>query len=203
MKLYNGLGPNPQVVRMFIAEKGLDIPIEDVDLMAGENRKEPHLSRNPTGGLPALELDDDSCIAEITAICEYLEDRHPEPALIGTTPEQKAETRMWTRRIDLGICEPLTAGFRYAEGLQLFQDRMRCIPEAADGLKALAQDKLAWLDGQLAGRQFVCGDRFTLADIMLYAFLTFGANVGQPVPEKLGNVQALLKRVGERPGAAA
>lgn len=203
MKLYNGLGPNPQVVRIFIAEKALDIPTEDVDLMAGENRKGPHLSRNPTGGLPSLELDNGSYLSEITAICEYLEDKHPTPALIGSTPEEKAEVRMWTRRIDLGICEPLTAGFRYAEGLQLFQDRMRCIPEAAEGLKAVARDKLEWLDGQLQGRQFVCGDRFTLADIMLYAFLTFGASVGQPVPESLHNVQALLKRVGERPASAA
>ncbi len=203
MKLYNGLGPNPQVVRMFIAEKGLDIPVQDVDLMAGENRQQAHLARNPAGGLPVLELDDGSFLSEITAICEYLEDRHPTPALIGSTPEEKAAVRMWTRRIDLGICEPLTAGFRYAEGLQLFQDRMRCIPEAADGLKAVARDKLEWLDGQLEGRQFVCGDRFSLADIMLYAFLTFGANVGQPVPEQLGNVQALLKRIGERASASA
>lgn len=203
MKLYNGLGPNPQVVRMFIAEKGIDIDIQDLDLMKGENRQQPHLSRNPTGGLPTLEMDNGEHLAEITAICEYLEDKFPEPALIGTTAEEKAITRMWTRRIDLGICEPMTTAFRGSEGLQLFQDRMRCLPEAADGLKAVAQDKIRWLDSQLQGRPFVCGDRFTLADIFLYCFLGFGASVGQPVPDDCANIQALLKRIGARASASA
>lgn len=203
MKLYNGLGPNPQIVRIFIAEKGLDIPMEDVDIMAGDNRKEPHLSRNPAGGLPTLELDDGSFLSEITAICEYLEEKQPQPALIGSTPEERAEARMWTRRIDLSIVEPMTHAFRASEGLGLFKDRVRTFPEAADGLKAHVREKLVWLDGLMAGRQYVCGDRFTLADILLYAFVTFGGNVGQPLPDECGNIKALIERVGERPSAQA
>lgn len=203
MKLYNGLGPNPQVVRIFIAEKGMDIPLEEVDIMAADNRKEPHLKRNPAGGLPTLELDDGSFLSEITAICDYLEEKQPEPALIGSTPEERAETRMWTRRIDLQIVEPMSQGFRYSEGLPLFKDRVRCLPEAADGLKTIAREKLVWLDGQLAGKQYVCGDRFTLADILLYAFVKFGGSVGQPLPEACGNIKALVERVDARPSAQA
>ncbi|HEY1638496.1 MAG TPA: glutathione S-transferase N-terminal domain-containing protein [Rhizomicrobium sp.] len=93
MKLYNSIGPNPRVVRMFVAEKDLEIPLVEVDLMAGENRREPYLQKNAAGQLPALELDDGRCITEITAICEYLEDTHPAPPLIGSTPEERAETR--------------------------------------------------------------------------------------------------------------
>jgi len=104
MKLYDSVGPNPHVVRMFIAEKGIEIPTETVDIMAGANRKPDYLAKNPGGGSPALELDDGSVLAEITAICEYLEERFPTPPLLGSTAEERAETRMWTRRIDLGIC---------------------------------------------------------------------------------------------------
>ena len=100
-------------------------------------------------------------------------------SLIGTNAQERGETRMWTRRIDLGIVEPMTAGFRYAEGLKMFSSRMRCIPQAADDLKAIAKEKLAWLDGQIAGRPFICGDRLTLADILLFAFLQFGDTVRQ------------------------
>lgn len=203
MKLYNGLGPNPQVVRIFMAEKGMDIPLEQVDIMAAENRKEPHLSRNPAGGLPTLELDDGSFLSEITAICEYLEEKQPEPALIGTTPEERAECRMWTRRIDLQIVENMTSAFRYSEGLPLFKERVSTIPEAADGLKALVRERMAWLDGQIEGKQYVCGDRLTLADILLYAFVTFGGSVGQPLPDECGNIKALVERVGARPSAKA
>jgi glutathione S-transferase len=203
MKLYNSLGPNPHVVRMFLKEKGIEVPMLEIDLMAGENRKPQYMKVNAVGQMPALELDDGSALCEITAICEYLEDTHPEDPLVGSTPEQKAETRMWTRRIDLNIIEPLANGFRFAEGLQLFKDRIHCIPQAADDLKAIAREKLAWLDEQMAGKQFVCGDRFTLADILLYCFLNFGAQVGQPFDPALKNVSAWYERVGARPSASA
>jgi glutathione S-transferase len=142
VKFYNSVGPNPRVVRMFLAEKGLTIPVREVDLMAGENRKPEHLARNPHGQMPALELDDGGFVSEIVAICEYLEDKNPDPPLIGASPEEKAQCRMWTRRIDLNICEPLANGFRFSLGLRLFKDRVLCIPEAADGLKRIAQDRL-------------------------------------------------------------
>jgi glutathione S-transferase len=203
MKLYNSIGPNPRVVKMFIAEKGMDIPRVEVDLMAGDNRKEPHLSRNPAGQMPALELDDGTCIAEILPICEYLDEVQPNPPLIGTNAEERAVTRMWTRRIDLNICEPMANGFRYSTGLRLFENRMRVIPQAADDLKALAAEKLAWLDGLIAGRAFVVGDRFTLADILLFVFIEFGAQVGQPLDAANKNLTAWKARIGERASAAA
>jgi glutathione S-transferase len=202
VKFYNSIGPNPRVVRMFMAEKGLKIPSQDVDLMAGDNRKPDHLARNPHGQMPALELDDGSFISEILAICEYLEDTNPSPALIGTNPKEKAEARMWTRRVDLNIVEPLTNGFRFSQGLRLFKDRIVTIPEAADGLKKIAQDRLSWLDGQMAGKDFLCGKRFTLADIHLFCFLEFGTQVGQPLNPENKNIAAWFERVKARPSTA-
>ncbi len=202
MKFYNSIGPNPRVVTMFMAEKGITLPEVEIDLRGGENRRPPYSSDvNPAGQTPALELDDGSVLTEITAICEYLEERFPAPALIGTTAEERANTRMWTRRVDLKICEPLTNGFRFAEGLPLFEQRMRCLPEAAAGLKAVAQDGIRWLDPLIAGRDFIAGDRITLADILLFAFLDFGAGVGQPIAPAAGNVTAWYGRMKARPSA--
>jgi len=203
MKLYHSIGPNPHVVRMFIAELGLDIEVIEIDLMAGENRQEEHLKRNPSGQSPTLELDDGSFLSEITAICEYLDDKQGSTDLIGKTPEERAETRMWTRRVDLQIIEPLTTGFRYSEGLELFKSRMQTIPEAAEGLKAIAQEKITWLDGEMKGKDYICGSRFSLADIMLFCFLVFGETVGQTVGKENTNISSWIERVKERPSASA
>jgi glutathione S-transferase len=203
VKFYNSMGPNPQVVRMFMAEKDIDIPREEIDLRTGENRQEPYLSRNPSGTSPCLELDDGSYLSEITTICEYLEEKFPNPLLIGSTPEARAKTRMWVRRIDLGIVEPMANGFRYGEGLAMFKDRIHCIPQAADDLKQIAQEKIAWLDGQMGGNEFVLGERFTLADILLYVFLSFGEQIGQPLNRENKWVSAWFDRVASRPSAKA
>ena len=203
MKLHNGLGPNPRTVRMFLAEKGLTLPLVEVDLMGGENRRAPYTDKNPSGQLPCLELDDGTILAEILPICEYVEEKRPQPPLVGTTPEERAVTRMWTRRVDLNIVEPMANGFRYAEGLMLFKDRIHTIPQAANDLKAIAQEKLAWLDGLMNGNQFIAGARFTLADIFLFAFLDFGRTVGQPIDPNLKWVNGWFDRVGSRPSAAA
>ena len=202
MKLYTGLGPNPRVVRLFMAEKGVELPMTTVDIMKAENRGAEHVARNPAGQLPTLELDNGTMLAEILPICEYLEEKYPQPALIGATPEERAVTRMWTRRIDLNICEPMTNGFRFAEGLPLFKDRLRCMPQAADDLKTLAQEKIAWLDGLIAGRDYIAGPKLTLADLLLFAFLDFGAQVGQPVRESNRNIFAWYGRMKARPSAA-
>ena len=203
MKLYNSIGPNPQVVRMFLAEKGVKVPTEDVNLMAGENRQAAHLKRNPHGQMPCLELDNGHYVSEILPICEYFEEKSPTPPLIGKTPEERAETRMWTRRIDLNICEPMANGFRFSAGLPLFKDRIVTVPEAAEGLKKIAADRLKWLDGQMAGREYVCGNRFTLADILLFVFVGFGAQVGQPLDASNKNIAAWFDRVKQRPSASA
>ena len=202
MKLYTSLGPNPRMVSMYLREKGLDLPTEQVDIMGAENRREPYLKRNPAGQLPCLELDDGRVIAETVAICEYLEEKKPDPPLIGRTAEERAETRMWQRRIELGITEHLYNAFRYAEGRPLFESRMRVLPEAADGLKAIVREKLAWLDGLMAGRSFVAGDRLTLADLILFAAIEFGGTVGQPLDPGLANLGAWYERIGKRPSAA-
>ena len=204
MRLYNSIGPNPRVVRMFMAEKGIDIPKVEVDLMTGENRGTEHLKRNPHGQMPTLELDDGSFLAEILPICEYLEEKHPSPALIGSTPEERANTRMWTRRVDLNICEPMANGFRFSEGLPLFKDRIYTAPEAANSLKAMAQNRLKWLDGQMGdGRTFVAGDKVSLADVLLYCFVDFGGQVGQPLNPEFQNLTAWFTRMKTRPSTAA
>ncbi len=204
MKLYDSVGPNPRIVRMFMAEKGIKMPVQKVDLRGGENRQDAHLKRNPHGQMPTLELDDGSYLSEVTAICEYLEEKQPNPPLIGTTPEQRAECRMWTRRIDLNICEPLAMGFRFAEGLKMFQNRIVCVPEAAPGLKRIAADRLKWLDGQMSdGREYICGSRFTLADIHFYCMLDFAGQVGQPLDPANTHVAAWFARIGQRPSVKA
>src|SRR5437868_1896733 len=119
MKLYNSGGPNPRMVRMFMAEKGVSPERVEIDLRGGENRREPYMKVNPAGQTPALVLDDGTVITEITAICEYVDEiKKDTPSLIGDTPEERANTRMWARRIDLNILEPATNGFRFAEGLK-------------------------------------------------------------------------------------
>jgi glutathione S-transferase len=203
MKLFNSMGPNPHVVRMFIAEMGIDIETIEIDLMGGENRQNSYLKKNPSGQLPALELDDGSFLAEITVICEYLDELNGHTNLIGTNPQERAETKMWTRRIDLQIIEPLTNGFRYAEGYDLFKDRLHLIPEAANDLKAIAQERLTWLDKQLEGKEFICGDRFSLADIMFYCFLHFGSTVGQSINQDNTNIVSLYEKIGIRESSSA
>ena len=205
MKFYNSRGPNPRMVRMFMAEKGIDnISKVEVDLLAGENRREPYTKVNPSGQCPALELDDGTVIAEITAICEYLDEiKKDTPSLIGDTPAERANTRMWTRRIDLNIVEPAANGFRFSDGLKLFQNRIRCIPEAAEGLKATARDKLAWLEGLMGSKPFVGGSKISMADIMLFAFVDFLNGVKQPLDPANKNLAAWFGRMKARPSAAA
>jgi len=204
MKFYNSIGPNPRMVRMFMAEKGLTVPKVEVDLRGGENRREPYLKANPSGQMPALELDDGTVLAEITAICEYVDEvKKDTPSLIGDTAEERAKTRMWTRRIDLNIVEPAVNAFRYAEGLKLFQNRIRCIPQAADDLKAVARERLAWLDGLVGDKPFIGGAKLTMADIMLFAFLDFMKDVGQPLDPACKHLTAWFGRMKARPSAAA
>jgi glutathione S-transferase len=153
--------------------------------------------------MPTLELDDGRYLAEITAICEYLEEKHPSPSLIGATAEERAMTRMWTRRVDLYIVEPMLTGFRSAEGYGLFKDRMRLLPQAAADLKLIAQEKITWLDGLIGGRDFIASHRCTLADILLFCTLDFAATVGQPVNRDNTNIAAWFDRMASRPSASA
>jgi glutathione S-transferase len=204
MKFYDSIGPNPRIVRMFMAEKGIEIPKQTVDLRGGENRQEAHLKRNPMGQMPTLELDNGKYLAEITAICEYLEEKHPNPPMIGATAEERAECRMWARRVDLNIAEPLANGYRYGEALRFFEKRIPVAPEASPGLKMVAAKRLQWLNGQMAdGREWLCGKRFTLADMLLYCWVDFGNQIGQPLDPGNTNIAAWFARVAQRPSAKA
>jgi glutathione S-transferase len=204
MNFYNSLGPNPRLVRIFALEKGIDLPeTVEVDIMGGENRQADYLAKNPSGELPALALDDGRVLAETVAICEYLDETSPGPSLLGETAEDRALTRMWIRRVEIWITGPMTDAFRSAEGAGMFEGRRHLIPQAADDWKAIGQEGLAKLNEQIEGRDFVAGDSLTLADIVLYALLDFGAAVGQPIDPKHGNVQAWFERMAARPSAEA
>lgn len=203
MLLLDALSPAPRTLRMYLAEKGLELPARQVDVFTGENRQPPYLVHNPAGTTPTLLLEDGTAIAESIAIMEYLEELQPDPPLVGTTPGERALTRQWQRRIELNITENIHNAYHYAEGLARFRDRIPVAPEAAAGLKRVAQDRISWLDGMLDGHTFITGDRFTIADIWLYAWLDFADSVGQPFDRALRNIAPWFARVAARPSAAA
>ncbi|HEX5951636.1 MAG TPA: glutathione S-transferase family protein [Rhodanobacteraceae bacterium] len=203
MLLLDALSPAPRALRMYLAEKGIVLPVRQVDVFTGENRQPAYLARNAAGQTPTLLLDDGTALAESVAIVEYLEELHPDPPLIGATPRQRAETRQWQRRIELNITENIHNAYHYAEGLARFRDRIPVAPEAADGLKRVAQDRIAWLDGMLGGHTFIAGDRFTIADVWLYAWLDFADSVNQPFDRNLRNIAPWFARIAARPSAPA
>lgn len=199
-RIFDSFGMNPRTLRFFLLEKGIDLPLTEVDILGAENRTAPYILLNPAGQLPSLELHDGTIISEVPAICEYLEDLNPEPALIGRTPKERAITRMWWRRVELNICLPMVQGFYYDEALELFQTRFRCLPEAAEGLKERGRDGMLWIDGLISG-DWLAGSRFTVADICLYCYIDQLCEVGQPIPEACTNLKAWFSRVDSRPAA--
>jgi glutathione S-transferase len=205
MKLYNSLGPNPHTVRMFAAEKGIALPLQAVDVMGAEHRRPPYDRLNPMMQTPALETDDGQVICEITAICEYLEELHPTPPLIGATPGERAETRMWCRRIDLNIIEGRSRAFRATAGRAFYLDKIKLLSEsAAEELKVLVEDRILWLDQQVGKGPYICGEGYTLADIMFFCFMHFGApEGGSNLPAGASNLAAWYERIKVRPAAAA
>lgn len=201
MLIYDAHSPAPRCLRMFLLEKQLQLPAVTVDAMTGENRQPAYLAINPAGQTPALRLDDGSVLTEAVAIAEYLEELHPSPVLIGSTPEQRAQTRQWWRRVELNITEFIHNAYHYAEGLARFESRMPVLPEAAAGLKRVAQDRLGWLDGMFGTGPYLCGERFTAADIWLYVWLDFGQSVNQPFDRSLPNIGLWFNRIAARPSA--
>lgn len=201
VRLFDSFGIAPRMIRFFLLEKGVDVPRYEVDLLLGENRDEEFLRINPSGQTPALELKDGTILAEAPVICEYLEEVHPDPPLIGGTAKDRAITRMWWRRVELNICQPMIQGFYYSEGLELFRTRMRCIPEAAAGLKEKGRDGMRWLDGLLRN-EWIAGPSLTIADICLYSYLEDMFEKGQSMPDDCARLASWFERVGARPGAA-
>lgn len=204
MKLYTSIGPNPRIVRMFAAEKGVTLSMEAVDILAGDCRREPYLSINPLGSTPALVLGSGQVVTEVVAICEYLEELLPGPALIGTTAEERANVRMWTRRIDLGFAAPITLAFRATDGRALFEPRLIVAPvEAGPSLKAMGMATLDFIDTECADRGFVAGETLSLADILLFSFVDFANLVGMSPLESRPWLTQWFARIGDRDGAVA
>lgn len=202
MKLYDSFGMNPRIVRFFALEKGIDLDRQEVDIFALENRREPYISQNPSGQTPMLELDDGTCIAETGAICEYLEELYPDPALIGTNEKERAITRMWWRRVEINICLPMLYGFYFGEGLEIFRERTHCVPEGAAGMKERGRKGMQWLDPLIEDGKWLCGERFTVADICLYSYVDAVRDVNQPIPFGCDRLAAWFTRVGLRPAAS-
>lgn len=201
MLVYDATSPAPRCLRMFLLEKHLLLPAVTVDVFAGENREPAYLLVNPAGQTPALRCNDGNTLAEAVAIAEYLEELHPSPALIGRTPEERAQTRMWWRRVELNVTEFIHNAYHYAEGLQRFEPRIPVLPEAAAGLKAVAQDRLRWLDGMFGAGPYFCGERFSAADIWLYVWLDFAQSVNQPFDRSLPRIGPWFELVASRSSA--
>lgn len=202
MILYDADSPAPRCLRMFLLEKCVEIPRVTVDVFAGENRHQPFLDHNPAGQTPALQLDGGSTLAESVAIAEYLEELYPAPALVGTHPAERAMTRQWWRRVELNVTEFIHNAYHYAEGLERFRNRIPVVPEAAAGLKRVAQDRIAWLDSMMGDGPYLCGARFSAADIWLYVWLDFGIAVKQPFDRALPRITPWFDRIAGRPSAA-
>jgi glutathione S-transferase len=207
MKLYDSHGPNPYTVRLFILERsGISLDIEPIDILNLENRRHGYISDvNSRGEIPALRLDNGIVLTEITAICEYLDEiATAGETLIGTNAEERAETRMWTRRVYLEICQNFVNWWRNGEDATDFYRGHRIpIPSARDAEKLITNQALNRLDADLEGKTFICGDRLTLADIVLFGFF----NTMLPVvpwlnpPGRL-NVVAWFERMSSRTNCA-
>ena len=173
MKIYDSkTAPNPRRVRIFVAEKGIQIPYEEVDLVKAVNRGEEFRKKNPSGTVPVLELDDGTCISETVAICRYLEELHPNPPLMGADAKDRALVEMWQRRMELELLIPIADAFRQRH--DFFKGKIRQLPEYAEVQKKNAEDRLARLNNELANRNFIAGDRYTIADITALCAIDFG-----------------------------
>lgn len=168
MKLYDAMTPNSLRVKVFLAEKGIDLPRQIVDVMGGGTRTPEFLKINSLGELPVLELDDGTILTETVAISRYLEGLHPDPSLLGKTPLDQARIEMWNRRVELHLFNTIGGYGRHT--IPFFADKVQQIPEYADSMKAEAQKIWKWLDTELSdGRAFVAGDDFSIADITAMA----------------------------------
>ena len=203
MKIYDfAFAPNPRRLRIFVAEKGLKIPVEQVDIFTGQNRTLAMLAKNPAGGLPVLELDDGSHLAESVAICRYIEGLHPEPNLMGTNSREQAEIEMWNRRVELGLFASAGRAFQHTH--ELFKARLKQMPEYGETQREATKQQLQWLDAQIGNKPFVAGDRFTIADITAEVAVDFAAQAaGVPLDPALKNLSRWHQSVSSRPSAKA
>ena len=164
MKIYNSsTAPNPRRVRIFLAEKEIAVPYEEVDIGKAVNRGPEFRKKNPLAAVPVLELDDGTCISESVAICRYFEELRPNPALFGVGAKDRAIVDMWNRRMEFVLLQPIADAFRQRH--EFFKGRIRQVPEYAEAQRLNAEDGLKWLNEELATRPFIAGDTFSIADI--------------------------------------
>ncbi|MCX7584824.1 glutathione S-transferase family protein [Phenylobacterium sp. 58.2.17] len=203
MKLYGAPmpAPNPRRVRIFLAEKGVDLPETPVDMRKREHKSAEFRAKNSMGQLPALELDDGTCISETVAICRYFEETHPEPPMFGRTAVEKALVDQWIRRVEFAVMMPVGNFWRHAHPftaalLTQFKDFGESNKETYRGAQK-------YVDRELEGREFLVGDSYTMADICLLSTVDFAEWIGLPVEDEFVNLKAWRERVKARPSADA
>lgn len=202
MKLYDAkAAPNPRRVRIFLAEKGLEIPTVQVDLAAGENRKPPFIDKNPMAGVPVLELDDGTWLAESVAICRYLEGLHPEPSLMGRDAREQGWIEMWNRRMESEVLIPIAQVFRNSH--EFFKGRIQQVPAYGEACRAVATKRLEWLDQELAHRSFIAGEDYSIADTTALCGIDFGRVSGIKIAPDQKNLTRWHEAVSARASAKA
>jgi len=195
------MAPNPRRVRIFLAEKGIEVPVEQVDIGKAENRKEPFLARNPMGTLPVLELDDGTHLAESIAICRYFEALQPDPPLFGVGTKDIGVVEMWNRRMELEVFNAITGCFRNTH--DFFKGRIPQVAEWGEVCRGAAEKRLAWLDEVLADREFIAGERLTVADITALCGIDFGRVTKIVIQPEQKNLTRWHEAVSSRPSAKA
>jgi glutathione S-transferase len=202
MKIYNSAAaPNPRRVRIFLAEKGIQVPYEEVDIVNAVNRAPEFRKKNPLGTVPVLELDDGTCISESVAICRYFEELHPNPPLMGVDGRDRAIVEMWQRRMEFELLQAIANSFRHRH--EFFKGRIAQVPEYAEVSRQHAEKSLAWLDEALADRPFVAGERYTIADITALVAVDFGRVSKLRIQPEQKNLTRWYEAVSSRPSAKA
>ena len=202
MKIYNSsTAPNPRRVRIFLAEKEIRIPYEEVDIVNAVNRGSEFRKKNPLATVPVLELDDGTCISESVSICRYFEELQASPPLFGTGAKDRAIVDMWNRRMEFAVLQPIADAFRQRH--EFFKGRIRQVPEYADVQRLNADDGLKWLNEELASRRFVAGDDFTIADITAMVAIDFGRVSKIAIKPEQRNLARWHAEVSSRPSAKA
>jgi glutathione S-transferase len=196
------MAPNPRRVRIFLSEKGIKVPTEELDLMKGDLKSESFTKLNKLQRVPVLVLDDGTAICESIAICRYFEELHPEPALLGTGPLGKAKVEMWQRRIELGLLGPIASAFRHLHPAMAPLE----VPQVAawgEANKPKAQEMLKVLDEQLSSNRYIAGDTYSVADITALVAMDFMKVARVQRPEGLTNLERWYAEVSARPSAKA
>ncbi len=203
MKLYDGgRAPNPRRVKVFLAEKGITVPVEPVDLGKLAHKSPAYTAINPLQRVPALQLDDGTIITESIAICRYFERLHPEPPLFGTDAKDMALVEMWERRLEFHLLGPVSHIFRNSHPAMKDMEVPQ-VPAWAAANRPRVMDFLALLDGELKDRRYIAGDRYTVADITGMIAVDFMKPAKLAVPETLGNLKRWHAEVSSRPSAQA